>query len=114
MSAITLEQAMQRLEEDIRKFETWEREKERYQLVEVVTGGFAYALKPEAQGSDPPHHICAYCYEHRRRSILTSVYISIGRAEMLRCQPCGAEIFTHGVDHRPDSAAGRKGFRPLA
>lgn len=102
------------LEERVRKLETWEREKERYLLEEVGLGGFAYAIRPEAQGSEPKHYLCAYCYEQRKKSPLMTVYIPQGRAEMLKCQPCGAEIVTSGVDLRPSPTTGFRGHRPLA
>lgn len=102
------------LEERLRQYERWEVEKTRYRLVEVGAGGFAYTLREDATGNDPQHYICVHCYERGRKSVLTKVHIPAGRAKMLRCQPCGAEIITEGVDMRPDSASGTKGFRPLS
>ncbi|MDP3800892.1 hypothetical protein [Brevundimonas sp.] len=67
------------LEERIRQFETWEGEKERYQLQQIGRGTFAYTLKAEAQGSEPPHMICPTCYEHGRKSILQAGEIFSGQ-----------------------------------
>jgi len=40
-------------------------EKEKYELKKVGRG-IAYTLKPEAEGTEPPHLICARCYEGRQ------------------------------------------------
>lgn len=87
----TLASQKRELEEQIRQLETWGREKERYQLQEVGRGTFAYILKPEAQGSEPPHMICPNCYEHGRKSILQAAEATRGQ-RIHRCPACKAEV----------------------
>ena len=59
------------LEETLRRFESWETEKSRYELHKMGGGGFAYHLRPEEiEKGEPSHYICANCYEDRRKSIL--------------------------------------------
>jgi hypothetical protein len=58
------------LEKQITSFEKWEAEKENYQLVSIFAETLAYARKPSADGSIPPHYICANCYEDRKKRIL--------------------------------------------
>jgi hypothetical protein len=58
------------LEKQIASFEKWETEKENYQLVSIYAETMAYARKPSADGSIPPHYICANCYEDRKKRIL--------------------------------------------
>lgn len=99
--------AKRELEQKIADLEAWEREKTRYLLEEVVSGAFAYALKPDAAGAEPPHKICANCYQHRKKSILMEFQIPQGKATGLRCHPCGAEIILRGTDLRSTN------FRPL-
>ena len=61
------------LEKQISDFETWEREKERYNMKDVnpARGSvFAYALKPDSAGTEPVHLLCAKCFQHRLKSML--------------------------------------------
>ena len=65
------------LKTEISSFETWDRERARYQLSNVGDGSIAYLIKPDAAGLEPPHWICPSCYENRKKSILQPS----GRAE---------------------------------
>src|SRR6185437_11648582 len=59
------------LEKQVADFETWNADKQKYELKKVAsTGALAYMLKPEARGGEPPHWVCTHCYENRKRSIL--------------------------------------------
>jgi hypothetical protein len=60
------------LEEEVTKAKAWDAEKQRYQLQAVDRGAFAYVLKPEVQGSEPPHWLCANCYSKGHKSFLQS------------------------------------------
>jgi hypothetical protein len=84
------------LEKEVARFETWDAEKERYEL-KAFGRGVAYALKPEAQGTDPPHHICATCYDRRKKSFLqpvpdNSARRALGMGTVYRCSECRTEI----------------------
>jgi hypothetical protein len=102
------------LEERILQFETWSRETERYEMKDVGQGCIAYAVKPDAQGAEPAHSLCAHCYQRGRKSILTPFVIPAGRALGLSCHACGSELVIQGVDLRPNPGAGYRGHRPLA
>jgi hypothetical protein len=84
------------LEEEVAGFETWDAEKQRYELKQLARGGaaFAYALKANAQPAEPFHCICASCYQKRTKSILQySRHVLIGGAELiLACPVCRAEV----------------------
>jgi hypothetical protein len=54
------------LEKEMARFETWEAEKKRYKLTDFGAGTFAYSLKPEEANGEPPHRICAACYQKNR------------------------------------------------
>src|ERR1700676_1598778 len=56
------------LEKEVAKFETWDTEKKRYELKALRVDVFAYMLKPEARGTEPPHWLCANCYENGKKS----------------------------------------------
>jgi hypothetical protein len=88
------------LEERVRDLEAWDGEKQRYELKDVGQGCIAYALKADAQGAEPPHSLCAGCYNQGRKSILVPFHISIGRGEALQCHTCGSEMVVRGIDGR--------------
>ena len=79
------------LEAKIAKLETWEREKERYQLEEFPTGALAYVLKADDQAGQPHHRICARCYEDGHKSILQTT-MRHGGGERVECTRCGAKM----------------------
>ncbi len=58
------------LKEQLRKVETWETEKQRYELHKFRSGHFAYALKENAAANEPAHYICATCYNESKKSFL--------------------------------------------
>jgi hypothetical protein len=84
----TLAQRVRDLEAEVTKAKAWEAEKERYQLQEFPTGAFAYSLKSEAANGEPPHRICANCYQEGHKSILQTIARHSGGevAECLRCK----------------------------
>ncbi len=71
-----LSQRIRDLEKKITDFETWDSEKERYHLIKDGAV-FAYALKEDTKETEPPHLLCAKCYEHRIKSILQETPKSI-------------------------------------
>jgi hypothetical protein len=54
----------------VAELETWNAEKQRYELKDVGWGSLAYALKEDARGTEQVHQICAACYQHDKKSIL--------------------------------------------
>ena len=74
MSAVTAQSALtdriHDLEKQIMEMETWETEKQRYELKNADSGAFAYMQKPGMEGGQPPHWLCANCYEGRKKGIL--------------------------------------------
>lgn len=89
----TLVQRIRELEAEVADLKAWETEKQRYHLQAVATGAFAYALKPEAEGSEPPHWICAACYQNGRKSVLQRGH-SHGSGEWpFICPTCKSVIY---------------------
>ena len=85
------------LEKELIRHETWTAEKQRYELKEIALGSFAYALKKEAQGSEPMHFICQTCYENGKKRILQIHHKHHGHAPLSQrsnyiCPECKAEI----------------------
>ena len=58
------------LEKELGRFETWEREKQRYELKQIGFGAFAYMLKESERGTEPATWICTNCYEHGRKATI--------------------------------------------
>jgi hypothetical protein len=92
-SQFSLLEHVRELEQQMTSMKTWEVEKQEYELKDIGSGCFAYMLKPNARGSQPPHWLCAACYEHGRKSILQHQ----GRAEsrdikIFRCAECKGTV----------------------
>lgn len=85
---------VRKLEKQVADLEAWKAEKQRYELKSVYAGGaFAYVLKPEAQGSEPPHWICAACYENGHKSILQRSANPLNGRWPYLCSTCKAVIY---------------------
>ncbi len=85
------------LEKKVASFETWEAEKQRYELKQLASGSFAYVLKPNAQPPEPSHQICATCYQSRKKSILqrvpnNSARMALGMGASYQCPVCDTEV----------------------
>ena len=74
------------LEKQITDFEAWAAEAETYKLANVRTPNhpmglaFAYAPKEGTHTGEPPHFICASCYQERHKSILQEQILYPGAA----------------------------------
>lgn len=66
----TLVERVRDLEKQIARMEAWEAQKKRYQMASVLAGTTIYALKKSMSDGEPPHYICASCYQTGHRSIL--------------------------------------------
>ena len=84
------------LEQENTNLEAWGDQKERYELIELTDGVFAYSLKQQAREGEPAHVICANCYGDRTRSIVQEEVRNPGRVHVKYCPHCGLEHFIHG------------------
>ena len=81
------------LEAELARFETWDTEKQRYELKEPSSGAFVYSLK--SGDTEQPHWICANCYQQGKKSILQSFFTQAmpGRHEHIwNCPACSTKI----------------------
>lgn len=90
------------LKKQIDQMETWDSEKQQYQLQAIDSGAFAYVLKPEVQGDEPPHWLCPNCFENRQKRILqfrerVSTRPGTSRGDYSRwvCGSCRSELTVH-------------------
>ena len=93
------------LEKKLASFETWNAEKQRYELREVSTGVFAYTLKSGMEQGQPQHMLCANCYDHGERSTLQETQELIMRRRVHICPNCNSK-FAMGAQI-PRSAPGQ-------
>ena len=94
------------LEQEMAAMGEWHTEKQRYELRQVDRGAFAYVLRSEMQGAEPPHWLCASCFQNSKKRILQYRERDRGeRRPSYRCPDCSAEIKVHD-DNAPDSAWG--------
>lgn len=91
------------LEKELMRFETWEREKQRYQLEKLPPGILVYSLKTDIENGDPPHKICPNCYEQRRKSILQTEWRH-GPVEKMYCPACKSDFTSGEYEHSSDSS----------
>jgi hypothetical protein len=80
------------LEKQVTDFETWNTEKNRYELKNVGHSCFVRMLKPDARRAEPPHFVCTNCYEQRRISIIQYRYEQITAKASYYCPACHTEI----------------------
>ncbi len=94
-------QRIRDLEEEITRMKAWEETKQRYQLISPWNGCHVYALKESSKGPEPPHWICAQCYEDGRKSILQNAQRHERRIfHTIKCFRCNLEIDIRGETER--------------
>jgi DNA-directed RNA polymerase subunit M/transcription elongation factor TFIIS len=76
-----------------------------YGLAELATGVFVYALKTVEGGGQPPHYLCANCFNKQQKSILQrSRRNPLGT--FYKCDRCGSEICDHSGAGDPEPSSG--------
>jgi hypothetical protein len=78
-------------------FETWDTEKERYELKDASSGAVVYALKRNTGSAEPSHWLCPNCYQNRKKSILQPAGAAEKKGVDFRktawkCYPCGGVV----------------------
>lgn len=76
----------------------WEAEKQRYELLDLYQGLFAYVPKIGEERGEPPHAICATCYQRGTKSILQTNGGPNIHARTWDCVSCGAKIKNQWID----------------
>ena len=91
-----LVQEVSRLEGEVTTFKNWDTEAQKYQLKDIGQRCIAYALKPEMQGSEPDHYLCANCHAQRKKRFLQGLHKHVGRADVYVCHECRSELYVRG------------------
>jgi rubrerythrin len=82
---------IRQLEEQIRQLTDKRAELSKYELKDLEWGAFAYMLKRDARGTEPPHWACANCYKEGEIRIMQYIYPAKG-AQRWTCPRCNAHI----------------------
>ena len=77
------------LKDENKKFKNWEREAERYTLVEVIAGVTAFTPKPGMENGEAAHYLCANCFARREKSFLAQKPLVYGA---LHCGICKSDF----------------------
>jgi uncharacterized coiled-coil DUF342 family protein len=105
----SLLEQIRELENEVADLKAWGTDKQNYELKSVHPGAFAYALKQSVQTTEPPHWICATCYQNQKKSILQYFGRAPGdnRTALYKCQrsECGAFIRVHYTKGPSDSGS---------
>jgi hypothetical protein len=105
----TLLEEKRALENQVAVLKTWdETEKLRYEL-KSVEGVFIYALKPQAQGVEPPHWICAACYGNQKKSVLQRGGTPMNGRWPWLCPSCKTAVFSDWQGRFPVRLRDQKG-----
>ena len=67
----------------VAELEAWDADKKRYKLTDAGGGVMAYSLKEGMEDGDPPHYLCAACYNEGHKSNLQPEMRDPGRCD--RC-----------------------------
>ena len=78
----------------VAELESWEADKQRYELVEIGPGIVCYAIKETMRGGEPMHRICANCYAAGKKSFLQQ-HVRGPYFDRFVCHTCGESL---GVD----------------
>lgn len=77
------------LEKQVADFEEWDREKDKYKLYHLGWVTYAYMLKPNTRGSEPPHWVCTKCYSEREIYIIQMI---LSNGQKFCCPNCKNNI----------------------
>lgn len=93
-------QEKEALEKKLREIEDWNKEAASYELKEIASGVYVYAIKPNSSVASPPHNLCAKCFQERKKSILQRVKKSMVGVTYA-CHSCKSEILDHSKSQTP-------------
>ena len=80
------------LEKEVANFKAWGARQQRYELKNLGYSAFAYMLKKEERGGEPPHWVCANCFEEKRVSILQFTHVRRGEGKVWICPACKSTV----------------------
>lgn len=82
---------IRRLREQLALAQAWSVEKQRYRLIALEPGVYAFALNKATAGDEPPHWVCARCFNTGVKYVLQNQGDFYGASEYL-CNGCNSKI----------------------
>lgn len=61
---------IQHLEQEIMRMKAWKQEAQKYELINLEGGSCVYMLKLDMRECQPPHWLCAHCFDNGQKGIL--------------------------------------------
>ena len=93
-SEAAAKERVQSLEAKIAEMQKWDVDAKRYHLHTLAPGFLVYALKPGMEDGEPPHFLCANCFNKRQKSLIQQDYSPIGKKYV--CHACSADVKVSG------------------
>lgn len=75
-----LVERIRELESQVTRMKDWDAQKQRYKLATPYTGCMVYALQKSMSDGQPPHYLCASCFQQGQTSILQGMEQSVGHS----------------------------------
>lgn len=75
----------------VRELETKASERERYELVDVHMGAFAYRLKASSANGEPVHYLCQGCLDNKAMKVVIQRHSSLNKDAI--CPACKTEYW---------------------
>ncbi|MFP4005024.1 MAG: hypothetical protein ACLFV8_14715, partial [Alphaproteobacteria bacterium] len=86
------------LEQRLTELESWDKEAERYRLVDMGHGTFAYKLREDQADGDPLHFLCPNCFQRREKAILQLLGTAAhSDKKLLKCHSCDTTFRMGGL-----------------
>jgi hypothetical protein len=82
-----LVERVRQLEGQIAAMENWDAESQRYKMATPYSGVTVYAVQKTMSNGEPPHYLCANCFQSRKRSILANSTAKDGHIAIV-CAAC--------------------------
>lgn len=86
------------LEKEMAALKAWGADKARYELIDLHRGLFAYVPRQGEDKGEPPHALCANCYQRGFKSILQSSGHPNVHERTWDCQVCKAKTKNQWAD----------------
>lgn len=103
-----------KLEAELARTKTWDTEKNRYQMRDFGGNTIAYELKREETRGEPPHRLCAACYQQGKKGFLNTIGRNAYQQEMVKCSECDKEfLLGQRVERNFSGSRARSDFDPF-
>jgi hypothetical protein len=106
-----LKERVRDLETEIARLKTWDGGAGRYKLQQLGNTALAYVYQGDSDGAEPPHWLCATCFDKRQKGYLVGTGRALGNhgasLNVWQCQTCKASIQVH-YNRSPGKEAGEQ------